>query len=308
LWWYPTGELSTDGRLVIYETPSPEGAVVGRNLETGMELVRVIRGSPHDGDPTITEWSFDRDRSLLIVWQREPWEVASTEAQLVRLTSSGSVTETLRLPTAFIDHLTAYDVYCCSWAAYAKNLDIDLSELDRLSHLPADLPTKLALRADGIGSLRFGDLEDEVLTELTTLLGSPTTDTQHAGPWPDETGCAGATGYGCDEYVRFVRWALPDLLVVFTDGSDTSTPAPAHFAGWSYDGGMALVTSEGITVGMSLDELQSLVGTDNIPTRPDPETGERGLSFNGIGIRLTHETIDPVYVAQLHAGEAHPSL
>jgi hypothetical protein len=60
---------------------------------------------------------------------------------------------------------------------------------------------------------------------------------------------------------------------------------------------------------MSLDELRTLVGTENIPTRPDPETGEWGLGFNGIGIRLTRETIDPAYVASLHAGEGtDPSL
>lgn len=117
-----------------------------------------------------------------------------------------------------------------------------------------------------------------------------------------------ATGYGCDEYLRLVGWALPNLLIVFSDGSDTATPAPAHFTGWSYDGGMTLVTPEGITVGTSLDDLQTLVGAGNTPTRPDPETGTWGFSLNGIGIRLTGENIEPTYVWQLHAGDAHPSL
>jgi hypothetical protein len=306
--WYPTGELSADGRLVIYETPGPPWADVARDLDTGTELTRIVRGSPHNGEPTITALSFDRNRTLLTVWEREPGEVASTEAQLVHLASTGSTIETLHLPAAFVDHLIAYDLYCCYSATYAPKLDIDLAELDQLSHLPADLAAKLVLRADGIGPLRFGDREDEVLTELTALLGSPTSDTQYAGPWPDETGCAEATGYGCDEYLRLVRWALPDLLIVFTDGSDTATPVPAHFTGWSYDGGMALVTPEGITAGTSLDELQTLVGADNIPTRPDPGTGKWGFSVNGIGIRLTGENIDPTYVSQLHAGDAHSSL
>ena len=306
--WYATGELSTDGRLLLYETPGPPWAVVARDLETGAELARIARGSPHNGEATITAWSFDRDRTLLTVWQTEPWEVASAKAELVRLTSTGPEVDTLDLPAAFVDHLITYDVSCCDRATYAPRLDIDIAALDELSHLPADLATKLALRADGIGSLRFGDREDDVLNQLTAVLGSPTIDTRYAGPWPDETGCAGATGYGCDEYLRLARWALPDLLIVFSDGSDTATPTPTSFTGWSYDGGMALVTPEGITVGTSLDDLQALVGADRTRTRRDPETGTWGSSLNGIGIRLTSENTEPTYVWQLHAGNAHPSL
>ena len=109
-------------------------------------------------------------------------------------------------------------------------------------------PAGLTLLSDGIGPLQFGDLEPDVVTLLSTVLGAPTETTAAVYPIPVEG------VYAVDEFgeERFVHPA--SSTVCFANGLCAYFGGPAAgsltLTGWTQDGGPgSLATPEGVTVG-----------------------------------------------------------
>ena len=301
--------LSADGRILIYRSPNPDDAVVALDLDSGNELARLVVASRDGRESSLTAWWYNNGDTLLTVRDHERGTPSTVTAELTVLTDDGSLTVPLELSEAFVSHLESSGIHCCSAVSYATTLDIDWRALSELSLPPAGAQQRLTLRADGLGPARFGDGADAAMADLTAILGHPAFDHEYAGPWPDETGCA-STGYGCDTYLRLVEWEYPELRVVFTDGSAKSEPAPPHFVGWSHSGGLELVTPAGVAVDLSIDDLRALLGDAlELPSQPDPDTGQWSLSVDGVAALLDGDPRDSTTkVVRLEAGEAFPSI
>ena len=124
----------------------------------------------------------------------------------------------------------------------------------------------LALRADGLGMLRFGEPADSAILRLVQAVGGqPTGDSTITGVMPG--GFSGRT-------VRFVEFG--QLSVILSDGTYYRDDGILHFAGWTLDGTdpSELVTPEGITLGSTVDDLRAAFGEQlRLPTTPNECTG-----------------------------------
>jgi hypothetical protein len=126
---------------------------------------------------------------------------------------------------------------------------------------PPLTPADLSLLSDGIGPLRFGDPEDDMVTRLSAVLGAPT-DTFAVGyPIPVDG------VYATDEFgeERFVH--PTSSTTCFDNGLCVVFGGPAAGAltlvGWSQDSGTgALATPEGITVGSRWAEHPAAMTVD----------------------------------------------
>ncbi len=109
----------------------------------------------------------------------------------------------------------------------------------------------LLLGAEGIGSATFGSDPEGVVSYVTTLLGSPTQDTD----WVDPLTLGPCPG----EELRLVSWGA--LVLEFGDQSTVAT-GRRHFYSYQYgvDGEVGvppigLVTGQGVTTGSPVSEL-----------------------------------------------------
>jgi hypothetical protein len=115
---WPTGRLSADGRMLVYESTSDEWATVAVDLDTGRELARVPRhNSWYDGNDILLSYS------------------QAATPKLTVLADVGSAKMTLDLPEVFTKHLEDHNVESCAAAAYAEVLDIDWGALAALESL-----------------------------------------------------------------------------------------------------------------------------------------------------------------------------
>lgn len=113
---------------------------------------------------------------------------------------------------------------------------------------PVLTPADLTLLSDGVGPLRFGDTETDVIGRLTAALGAPTSTAATAYP------VAVDGVYAIDEFAeeRFVQPA--GSAACFANGLCVYFGGPAAgsllLTGWAQDDAPgALATPEGITVG-----------------------------------------------------------
>ncbi|MFC2177145.1 hypothetical protein ACFLRH_01880 [Actinomycetota bacterium] len=114
-------------------------------------------------------------------------------------------------------------------------------------------PSLLALRPDGVGTLRFG-VEVSVATDrLTQLLGPPSqveeeSTADYALPF----------GFGARNLVRVLRWDGVGFRVVFSDADYFRTDGVLHLMAWHLSGGApaSLRTPGGLSVDSSLGELK----------------------------------------------------
>lgn len=114
---------------------------------------------------------------------------------------------------------------------------------------------ELLLRADGIGSARFGADPDGVVDYVTSILGGNTGDTG----WVDPFTFADCGAGGVATVARRVDWGVLSLL--FSDGS-TYAIGRRHFIGFEYgrvgqigDDPVGLRTANGVTLGSRVVDL-----------------------------------------------------
>ena len=132
------------------------------------------------------------------------------------------------------------------------------------SPTPAPPETPIVLAADGLGVVSFGDAAQDVVHELTTILGPADHDQEMQ--WPDEPVFI-HNGYPVQHFYRQIGWDSAGLEVILSDGvvwpdqrSDTV------LISWSCFGqsrSVRLQTEQGITLGSTVPDLESAYG-DNI--------------------------------------------
>jgi hypothetical protein len=113
----------------------------------------------------------------------------------------------------------------------------------------------LALRADGIGGLRFGATPDETIALAGAALGPPVADSG----WIDAFSVYGACP---PPVVRGVEWGGSDgrfgFVLLFTQGATSHRPEGGeHFFGYYYldgDNPFGLGTPEGVFIGTTVAE------------------------------------------------------
>ncbi len=131
------------------------------------------------------------------------------------------------------------------------------------------------LLSDGLGVVRFGEPADTALPLLIDVLGrQPTDDSTTTGDMPQ--------GFG-GTAVRFVSFG--QLTVIISDGAYYRDDGVMNFAGWSLDGTgpSELATPQGITLGSTIDELQTAFGDQlRLPSGPAEEVCGGAWSF-GVG-------------------------
>jgi len=133
----------------------------------------------------------------------------------------------------------------------------------------------LALEPDGIGAVDFGAAPDEAIAYATAFLGSPDRDTGWVDSFSEFGTCP-------PPEVRGVQWGTSPtgfshaFTLLFTKAATTHLPAGGeHLFGYDYFGGdVDLSTPEGMTVGSTLLEGQTLYPTMDINESPwDPASG-----------------------------------
>ena len=113
----------------------------------------------------------------------------------------------------------------------------------------------LILTADGLGEAAFGSEPDAVISYVSSILGSPTEDSDWTTP--EKFLCAGTV-------IREVNWGV--LSLVFGDESSSASGRP-HFMSYTYglidrlgDEPQGLVTSEGLTISNTVATLLDRTG------------------------------------------------
>ncbi|MEC9181804.1 MAG: hypothetical protein VX568_04700 [Actinomycetota bacterium] len=108
----------------------------------------------------------------------------------------------------------------------------------------------LILTAGGLGEAAFGSEPDAVISYVSSILGSPTEDSDWTTP--ETFLCAGTV-------IREVNWGV--LSLVFGDASSSASGRP-HFMSYTYglidrlgDEPQGLVTSEGLTISNTVATL-----------------------------------------------------
>ena len=129
-----------------------------------------------------------------------------------------------------------------------------------VSKTPASTPTttipeplgvaELILTAGGLGDAAFGGEPDAVISYVSSILGSPTEDSDWTTP--ETFLCAGTV-------IREVNWGV--LSLMFGDESSSASGRP-HFMSYTYglidrlgDEPQGLVTSEGLTISNTVATL-----------------------------------------------------
>jgi len=117
----------------------------------------------------------------------------------------------------------------------------------------------LALAADGLGAVSFGDPMEETLVALVANFGPPSEDNIVESPF----GTDFPYGYSATDYLRPTTWDEPvSLSVVFSDYAGYfRTDGLVHFINWDYRGD-ELVTSSGQGVGATVVALKDEYGPD----------------------------------------------
>ena len=133
----------------------------------------------------------------------------------------------------------------------------------------------LALKPDGIGAVEFGAAPDEAISYATAFLGPPDRDTGWVDSFSEFGTCP-------PPEVRGVQWGTSPtgfghaFTLLFTKAATTHlTAGGEHLFGYDYFGGdVDLSTPEGMTVGSTLLEGQTLYPTMEINESPwDPASG-----------------------------------
>jgi hypothetical protein len=138
--------------------------------------------------------------------------------------------------------------------------DTTQSDQTTVTTTPATTPTttipeplgvaELILAAGGLGEAAFGSEPDAVVSYVSSILGSPTEDSD----WitPETFLCSGTV-------IREVNWGV--LSLMFGDESSSASGRP-HFMSYTYglidrlgDEPQGLVTSEGVTISNSVATL-----------------------------------------------------
>lgn len=128
---------------------------------------------------------------------------------------------------------------------------------------PAATDAPLAiLRDDGLGRFDFGEPANELVDELTAMIGPPGEDTSYTpdGPGPFDHL---PLGYWASHELRIVSWREFDLRLVLSDiglveGDWTPTPGTLTLVSWA-TASPRLSFSDGVGVGSLLSELQAQV-------------------------------------------------
>ena len=114
---------------------------------------------------------------------------------------------------------------------------------------------ELILTADGLGEAAFGSEPGAVISYVSSILGSPTEDSDWTTP--EKFLCAGTV-------IREVNWGV--LSLVFGDESSSASGRP-HFMSYTYglidrlgDEPQGLVTSEGLTISNTVATLLDRTG------------------------------------------------
>ena len=109
---------------------------------------------------------------------------------------------------------------------------------------------ELVLTSDGLGGARFGTEPNEVVSYVSSILGSPTEDSDWVSP--EALSCPGST-------VRSVKWGV--LSLMFGDESSIAS-GRAHLMSYTYgvvdkfgEEPTGLMTSDGITITDSVGSL-----------------------------------------------------
>ena len=129
----------------------------------------------------------------------------------------------------------------------------------------ADPLAALALAGDGIGDFTFGSEPEEMITQMSAVLGTPDEDSG----WTDTLNTCPGT------QARIVRWS--SLQLFFADG-ETSWGTGPHFFHYGQSlaagGGvyLDLRTDKGIGVGSSIGDLRAAYG-EGLSVGDDPAFG-----------------------------------
>ena len=138
--------------------------------------------------------------------------------------------------------------------------DTNQSARTTITATPATMPTttipeplgvtELILTAGGLGEAAFGSEPDAVISYVSSILGSPTEDSDWTAP--ETFLCAGTV-------IREVNWGV--LSLVFGDESSSASGRP-HFMSYTYglidqlgNEPQGLVTSEGLTISNTVATL-----------------------------------------------------
>ena len=220
---FNANEHQIDGHPLLEARPQTFAAQHARAVET----------IDFDGDGT---------SSLAMVVQSAGAVAASGDVWVIDLTGSEPRTEHFAQPLRSVSEAEAVDATIRIRGPYEHEYGAGgLSHQsftfgwsgDRIDMLTHDIERVVTLRPDGLGLVRFGMDRDVVMTELTALLGAPTSVVHDSG------GEMGA-------YER-VEWGEHLTAVFSREQLETWYVESSRFA-----------TSTGVRVGMSLEETVSL--------------------------------------------------
>jgi hypothetical protein len=149
------------------------------------------------------------------------------------------------------------------------------------------------LRADGLGSARFGEPVGDALPELVAILGEP--DEDETDRTPDLRGYLAEGDVGT---ARFVRWS--GLGVVFLDRSGDLPLQAVPFAAWYLgpgENGISYATAEGVGIGSTAPDLERAYG-DRVMVSEEPG-GPCALSWV-FSVRLPSGTLRGSFEGDTH--------
>lgn len=142
----------------------------------------------------------------------------------------------------------------------------------------------LVLRPNGLGPIQFGATEEEALSLLSEILGSPSADTGWRTP-----GCGPNPDGGIEE--RYVSFGALSIRIDRPSGGD------ALFKSWSiHDKPEAsqFKTVDGIGIGSTLDELKATYST-TVPTYYETLLGWYGeFDMGGVRASFVAESDSPL--------------
>lgn len=123
---------------------------------------------------------------------------------------------------------------------------------------PTATTTDIQLRADGLGVVDFETAAGEVVEVLAGVLGSAPRDRWASAAW-----------------VEYVGWDEYGLYLGFSTSEWTGWDGVSRLVGWDYSGGVEppvrFATSDGVTIGTTIGDLQALYGDTLVPAETPDE-------------------------------------
>jgi hypothetical protein len=144
------------------------------------------------------------------------------------------------------------------------------------------------LAADGLGVVSFGDAAQDVVRELTAILGPADDDSEEQ--WPDEP-VGIHNGYPAKHFYRQLGWDSAGLEIILSDGvvwpDQRSDTVLISWSCYGQSRSVRLQTEQGITLGSTVPDLESAYGDGIELLEPDEGHQAWHVALPGEGIEGT---------------------